>query len=344
MKRVDRTFRCLAAGLLAGVALGLGSGCASSASSNRRVYDRYAELVAARNRTQPESEKATAAPAAPRAEPAKPVEAAEPPKSKPGPAKPAPEKTEPAKPTPPKAKPEPAKSVPPVVVAPEIRPEPEPVPPVQVLVPQPTEPARSVPGPAPEPSLAPPAPPPAPDEPPARSPAASPVVDGRPSSADSAAYLLKVGDLVQIFLRGIPGGEAIEDIIDEDGQITLPLINEVQAAGTTPSELERAIRKIYLDLDIYRNISVTVVVPARYYFIQGEIRAPGRFQITSAMRVSQAIAGAGGYSEYASGRVIVKRGGKIIKNIRNARRLERTPEDDILLEPDDIVEVRRSLW
>ena len=149
---------------------------------------------------------------------------------------------------------------------------------------------------------------------------------------------------MQIFLRGIPGGESIEDVIDENGRVSLPLINEVQAAGMTASDLERSIRKIYQDQDIYRNITVNVVVPSRYYFVQGEIRAPGRFQIMSATRVSQAIAGAGGYTEFASGQVVVKRNGQIFKTIRNARRLERAPDDDILLEPDDIIEVKRSLW
>ena len=113
-------------------------------------------------------------------------------------------------------------------------------------------------------------------------------------------------------------------------------------AGLAASELERNIRQIYLDQDIYRNITVNVVVPTRYYFIQGEVRAPGRFQIMSATRVSQAIAASGGYTEYASGKVLVKRQGKIIKEIRNARKLERSPEDDVLLEPDDVIEVLRS--
>ena len=161
-------------------------------------------------------------------------------------------------------------------------------------------------------------------------------------SGSEGGYLLKVGDGLQVYLRGIPTPEVIEDVIDEAGRITLPFINEVQAAGLSASDLERTIRQTYLDQDIYRNITVNVVVPTRSYFIQGEIRAPGRYQIMSATRVSQAIAGAGGYTEFASGKVQIKRGGQIIKVIRNARRLERAPEDDILLEPDDVVEVLRS--
>jgi polysaccharide export outer membrane protein len=177
----------------------------------------------------------------------------------------------------------------------------------------------------------------------APAPAAIPVAPAA-NSIDGNAYTLKVGDGVQVYLRGIPMADAIEDQIDENGKISLPLINEIQAAGMTASALEQNIRKTYLEQDIYRNITVNVVVPTRFYFIQGEIRAPGRFQIISATRVSQAIAGAGGYTEYASGQVVVKRGGKIFKTIRNSRRLERTPDDDILLEPDDIIEVKRSLW
>lgn len=175
-------------------------------------------------------------------------------------------------------------------------------------------------------------------------PVPAPSAPPEATSDSTGGYRLKVGDGIQIFLRGIPTPDAIEDVIDEVGMIALPFIDNVHAAGLTASELERRIQKQYLDRDIYRNISVNVVVPTRYYFIQGEIRAPGRFQIMSATRVSQAIAGAGGYTEYASGKVLIKRNGKIVKTIRNARRLERTPDDDILLEPDDIIEVRRSIW
>ncbi|MDD4116801.1 MAG: polysaccharide biosynthesis/export family protein [Kiritimatiellae bacterium] len=292
----------------------LAAGCSTAPSHNRRIYDRYAQLVAERSRAPATSVSGreaaeTAAPAA-RTEAARPAKPAEP--RKPAAARPAPSARPVAKPAPAKApKPEPA---------PAPAPAPEPPPPapapVQIVAPPPAEAAS-------------PAPVETPDE---------------AFSSDGVAYTLKQGDVVQITLRGIPNAEAIESIIDENGMVNLPFINEVLAAGRTSSELARHIRQTYLDEGIYRNISVGVVVPTRYYFVQGEIRAPGRYQIMSATRVSQAIAGAGGYTEFASGRVVIKRGGKIVKNIRNARRLERTPEDDILLEPDDIIEVQRSLW
>ena len=328
MKRVDLKSECSGRWLLAGLCLGLLAGCASPAP-NKQVYDRYAELVAARNRA-PVSAPAKDAPTLDR----RPLKATPAPAAVP-PAAPAAAPTTAPAPIPPAA-PAPA---PAPVASPAPVPAPRPAPPVQVVLPKPAAPPA-----APPANVAAPVPPAAPAPAPAEKlPAAVPAAPTSGSS-DVNAYTLKVGDGVQVYLRGIPMADAIEDQIDENGMISLPLINDILAAGMTASALEQSIRKTYLEQDIYRNITVNVVVPTRFYFIQGEIRGPGRFQIQSATRVSQAIAGAGGYTEYASGQVVVKRGGKIFKTIKNSRRLERTPEDDILLEPDDIIEVKRSLW
>jgi protein involved in polysaccharide export with SLBB domain len=315
--RFAKTSPLLSVLLFAVLTAAVSTGCNSTPRHNRRVYDRYAELVAERNRAlqnppaeAEEIQEPAPAPAKPKPAPA--VEKPAPAKPKPAPAV---EKTAPAKPKPAPAVEKPAPPPPAPVEAP----------PVQVIPP------------------APPAPPPV--EPPPPAEAAAPAPAAAPGEeTDGTAYAIKVGDMVQIFLRGIPNAEAIESIVDENGMITMPFINEVRASGQTPSELGRMIRQIYQDEGIYRNMSVNVLVPTRYYFVQGEIRQPGRYQIMSATRLSQAIAGAGGYTEFASGRVVIKRGGKIVKTVRNARRLERTPGDNIMLEPDDIVEVQRSRW
>ena len=284
------------------------SGGQSPATQNRKIYDRYAELVAARN-----AAAGTTTATAPSATVTSPTSA--PARTAPV-VSPARTGTPTAKPTPP-SPPKKTPSQPPARVA-------STPPPVQVIAQATPKP----PAPAPTP----------PPEPPARSPSA----DG--GSDVASAYRLKVGDNVQVFLRGIPTADAIQDIVDEEGMVSLPFINDVSAVGLTTSELEKAIRQTYLDQDIYRNITVNVVVPTRFYYVQGEVRGPGKFQILTSTSVSQAIAAAGGYTEYASGKVLIKRNGVIFKTIRNARRLDRTPQDDILIEPDDVVEVLRSFW
>lgn len=296
----------------------LAAGCSSTPRYNRRIYDRYAQMVAERSRATPTTETMTAPAAETTRSSRAPVASAKPVAAKPE-AAPQMPKGKPAASAKPVAPAKPMDSAPPAMTPPPVAPAP-----VQVLAPPPVA-----------------TPPPAPEA--VDDPSVAPAPPGD-HAYDGVAYILKQGDVLQISLRGIPNAEAIELVIDEKGMITLPFINEVRAAGQTSSELSRTIRQIYQDEGIYRNISVSIAVPTRFYFVQGEIRQPGRFQLVSATRVSQALAGAGGYTEFASGQVIIKRGGKIVKTIRNARRLERSPKDDIWVEPDDIIEVRRSFW
>ena len=159
---------------------------------------------------------------------------------------------------------------------------------------------------------------------------------------NDSGYVLMVGDMVTIILKGIPNGESIDDIIDEKGYVSLPFIDEVKAAGFTAAQLEKSIRDMYRNRVISKNVDVQVLVPSRYYYMQGEIRVPGRVQLVSAVRLSQAIAASGGGTEFWSGKVEVKRNNGKTVTVRNAKRLAQTPGDDILLEPGDIVELKRS--
>ena len=177
---------------------------------------------------------------------------------------------------------------------------------------------------------------------PAPAPVAAAPVDLRPGE-DGTAYTLKVGDGVVIALRGIPHSEQIECLVDEWGTISLPLINEVEATGLSASELAKKIRQCYIDQGIYKNITINVMIPTRYYFMQGEVRQPGRYQLVSAVRLSQAIASAAGFTNFANGKVIVKRNGAVYKTV-NAKKLDKNPEDDILLEPGDIIEADRGWY
>lgn len=198
------------------------------------------------------------------------------------------------------------------------------VPPVVVATPTSVAPAGN---PAPAPVMAPPAP--------------------KTSEVDAAAartpavYELKPGDPLFINLRGIPQEQQIEEVIDEDGSITLPLINEIIAAGKSTAQLERNIKQAYIDGQYYKNVSVNVILPARSYYVTGEVRAPGRFQIFAGVTVLQAIASAGGPTEYANtSKVQITRGTRSF--FVNVKEMERNPEKDELLEPGDVIKVHRS--
>jgi polysaccharide export outer membrane protein len=156
-------------------------------------------------------------------------------------------------------------------------------------------------------------------------------------------YRLKVGDPVIIHLRGIyPRDEMVEDLVDEDGKVTVPLIGDIQAAGKSTSQLEADITKLYISGNYYKAITINVVMPSRTYYIRGEVRAPGRYPIVGVVTIMQAIAAAGGYTEFASQRNV-----KLIRNDTttsiNIRSIERNPDRDLPLESGDVIIVERSI-
>jgi polysaccharide biosynthesis/export protein len=91
-----------------------------------------------------------------------------------------------------------------------------------------------------------------------------------------------------------------------DGRISLPLINEVLAAGLTPEELQRKISEE--SQKFMEDASITVVVReinSLKVFITGEVNKPGIYPITSATTVMQLISLAGGLKEYANAKNIM---------------------------------------
>jgi polysaccharide export outer membrane protein len=95
-----------------------------------------------------------------------------------------------------------------------------------------------------------------------------------------------------------------------DGRISLPLAGEVEAAGRTPTELQT---KVSQALQPYiRDGKVAVVVReinGTRFFVLGEVTKPGGFPLRGPMSVVQAIALAGGRTEFAKDELVWLRQG-----------------------------------
>jgi len=176
---------------------------------------------------------------------------------------------------------------------------------------------------------------------------------GAPSSQDKAVvmpprlppvgeYKLGKGDTVIIHLKGIEPSDSVEDIVDANGMITLPLIDEVQAAGRTTREIESAIKARYVP-DYYRSINITLLVPTKTYYVEGKVQDPGKYPIRGVVRVMQAIAEAGGVDEFAHpSKVTVTRGGQVVTLDRKA--MAKNPRLDVELAPGDRVYVEDTIF
>ena len=86
-----------------------------------------------------------------------------------------------------------------------------------------------------------------------------------------------------------------------DGKISLPLLNDVQAAGLTPTELAA---QITTGLDKFMTSpQVTVIVSqinSQRIYILGEVSHVGAYVLLPGMTVLQALSNAGGFSAFAN--------------------------------------------
>jgi len=134
-------------------------------------------------------------------------------------------------------------------------------------------------------------------------------------SANSAArtdqsYQLGAGDKVRLSVFGETdlGGEFE---IDGSGDVRLPLIGQVKAAGLTVHAFEEKIVKLLQD-GYLRDPRVSVeVVNYRPFYIIGEVNKPGQYPYVDGMNALNAVALAGGYTSKADkSEVYLQRSGK----------------------------------
>jgi polysaccharide biosynthesis/export protein len=131
--------------------------------------------------------------------------------------------------------------------------------------------------------------------------------------------------------------------VRSDGKITLPLLDEVQAAGLTPSELRA--RLTQESKKFFGNPSVTVVVNAinsRKVFITGQVGKPGPYVILAPTTVLQLIATAGGLRDFADSKnitIIRHEGGKTTSFPFNYKEIRKHLAQNIELKPGDTVVV-----
>lgn len=91
-----------------------------------------------------------------------------------------------------------------------------------------------------------------------------------------------------------------------DGKITVPLLNDVQAAGLTPDQLREGLVKAATPFMEDPNITVVVkAINSRNVYITGSVAKPGTYPLTESMTVLQLLARAGGLLEYADAKNII---------------------------------------
>jgi len=155
----------------------------------------------------------------------------------------------------------------------------------------------------------------------------------------SSDYKLVPGDKLRVEVyRDAQLSQSVQ--VRPDGKITLPLTNDVVAAGRTPTELRDAIVTSLKPFIANPTVTVMVVetVPPVFY-VMGEVNAPGTLPLSGKVDVLQGLAMAKGFTDFANKSDIkIKRGSQVLTfNYKDAVKGKGTP---VYLQPGDTIMVR----
>ena len=149
---------------------------------------------------------------------------------------------------------------------------------------------------------------------------------------------IKKGDLLRINVTD-QDNLTMNAIVDDNGKISFPLINEVCAIGKMPGELAIEIEKRLSEFIRYPKVTVSY---RNTFFVYGEVSSPGEYELQGRIDILKAIIIAGGFTDFASHKVKIIKGSSKRKdlwvNVDNIIK-GRGEDDDILVGPRDIIVV-----
>lgn len=172
----------------------------------------------------------------------------------------------------------------------------------------------------------------------------STVVAGAAAPVVPKNYVIGVEDvLTVVFWRD--KDMSAEVVVRPDGKISLPMLNDVTAAGMTPEDLAHSVEQAATKF--VRDAGATVIVKeihSRKVYVIGEVAKPGTFQLGSDMNVLQLIAEAGGFlddakkddvtivrNEFAGERRYRFNYNEVIRGIDTKQNLRLLPGDTIIV-------------
>jgi len=121
------------------------------------------------------------------------------------------------------------------------------------------------------------------------------------ASANGGTYKIGSGDILEIVTWKEPDFSREEVLVRTDGYISFPLLNDVRAAGLTPTELKKSLESGIKNYVSNPEVTVTIVTAgSQRFYILGEVVNTGEYPLVKHLTVLQAFALAGGFTEWAS--------------------------------------------
>jgi polysaccharide export outer membrane protein len=123
--------------------------------------------------------------------------------------------------------------------------------------------------------------------------------------ADSDQYIIGPEDVLHVFVWR---EETLTQTVPvrKDGKISLPLVDDIQAAGLTPLQLKDALTKKLKGFVDSPTVTITIKEANSFkVYVSGEVKQPGVHNIRSEMTLVRLITLVGGFTEWANKRKIL---------------------------------------
>jgi polysaccharide export outer membrane protein len=166
-----------------------------------------------------------------------------------------------------------------------------------------------------------------------------------PGPMDRADYVIGPADVLRIQVWKNP--ELSVDVpVRPDGKISVPLANDVQAAGLTANELKDVLTQSLAEFVAAPDVTVMVrEIRSKNVHVLGEVQRPVEIPLVVDMRALEAISIAGGFSPYADKsdvRIFRPNPDGTVVEYRfnyNAFLKGKNPESNLRLQPGDTIVV-----
>jgi polysaccharide export outer membrane protein len=165
----------------------------------------------------------------------------------------------------------------------------------------------------------------------------------KPSAEATKDYIIGVEDVLAISVWREPELSVKEVVVRPDGKVSLPLVNDIQASGVTPKQLQDQITGKLKEFVATPNVNVTVIkIFSHKVSVVGQVSKPGLYTLGSQMTVLDILARVGGLTELAKAkeiRILRNENGKSVQfpfNYKNVIRGKGLSQN-IALKDGDIV-------
>ena len=152
------------------------------------------------------------------------------------------------------------------------------------------------------------------------------------------SYKLGSGDKLKLVVYGENdlGGEYL---VDGAGQVQLPLLGQIPAAGMSVHDFEAAVGSKFVSEGYLKDPRVSVEVENyRPFYIIGEVKSPGQYPYVNGMNALNAVALAGGYTYRADDKdVYIRRNG-------SSKEQEAPADQTTKINPGDIIRVDERIF